>query len=546
MAKEEPGRLLSKVAKFVRNPLKDWSELDAQDSAAPDNGYSREMLKEMIERRQRNDFVRRREFDMLRKLRRRDAAGGRDDGGTPSQFNVSSTSGKTEGRALTLKKIDEIEEQMSQQWWKSRGPAGDSAAALPVPGSGPEVPADMAGEHVRAYADTVPGVTPHESAQGDSASRGRSSDDDALHAGRQVYESGIEEAAIRFAQSDDAGAEAILLQTLAPDSAQAEHNDSWLALLDLYRATGDSEKFVAANTRYAQRLKRQGPEWVSLRSLARDLQVAASVAQNSADADRPLGVADWFAPAVLTRPSLGELTRALAAASGPKWTLDWRALRNIDEEAAAPLKALLAHWADSTVQIQFVGMGHLTAVLEQATPSNERTVDAIWWQLRMEALRVMHAADDFELVALNYCITYEVSPPPWTDPKGEFASIEVVTEAPKPQKPAASTLALASMSDEVPVDIGRKLPSLIGELTGESAAVWQRLDAELADAVAPTISCAALVRIDFAAAGTLLNWVTARDERGQRVQFVDAHRLVTAFFGVIGIADHAAVSPRQR
>lgn len=72
-----------------------------------------------------------------------------------------------------------------------------------------------------------------------------------------------------------------------------------------------------------------------------------------------------------------------------------------------------------------------------------------------------------------------------------------------------------------------------------------RLDAELADAVAPTISCAALVRIDFAAAGTLLNWVTARDERGERVQFVEAQRLVVAFFGVIGIAYHAAVSPRQ-
>ena len=72
MSKEEPsGRLLSKVAKFVRNPLKDWAELDAQDSSATENGYSREMLKEMIERRQRNDFVRRREFDMLRKLRQR-------------------------------------------------------------------------------------------------------------------------------------------------------------------------------------------------------------------------------------------------------------------------------------------------------------------------------------------------------------------------------------------------------------------------------------------------------------------------------------------
>ena len=545
MSKEDPGRLLSKVAKFVRNPLKDWSELDAQDSAAPDNGYSREMLKEMIERRQRNDFVRRREFDMLRKLRRREAAGGREEGGTPSQFNVSSTSGKSEGRALTLKKIDEIEEQMSQQWWKSRGPAG--AAALPVPGSNPEVPAGMAGEHVRAYADTVPGVSPPQGVPIDQGAAAVPSGSAALHAGRQVYESGIEEAAIRFAQGDDAGAEAILLQTLAPESAQAEHNDSWLALLDLYRATGDSEKFVAANLRYAQRIKQQGPEWISLRALARDLQVAASVARDFAEAGRQPGAADWFAPVVLTRPSLGELTRALATATGPKWTLDWRALRNIDEEAAAPLKALLAHWADSVAQIQFVGMGHLTAVLEQATPSNERTVEAIWWQLRMEALRVMHQADEFELVALNYCITYEVSPPPWVDPKGEFASIDAV-EALNPQnsqKLPAPTFTLSGMSEEVRVNLAPKLPSLIGELTGASTVVWERLDAELAGAIAPTISCAALVRIDFAAAGALLNWVTARDERGQRVQFVDVHRLMLAFFGVIGIADHAAVSPRQ-
>jgi len=120
MAKEDPKRLFSKVAKFVRNPLKDWSELDdAADTAAPETGYSREMLKEMIERRQRNDFVRRREFDMLRKMRRREAAGDRD---AAAPVSVDSTSGKNDGRALTLKKIDEIEEQMSQQWWKGRPP----------------------------------------------------------------------------------------------------------------------------------------------------------------------------------------------------------------------------------------------------------------------------------------------------------------------------------------------------------------------------------------------------------------------------------------
>ncbi len=63
--------LLSKMAKFVRHPTKDWSELDQIGvESAPDSeqekGYSKEALKEMIERKRRNDFVRGREFDQLR------------------------------------------------------------------------------------------------------------------------------------------------------------------------------------------------------------------------------------------------------------------------------------------------------------------------------------------------------------------------------------------------------------------------------------------------------------------------------------------------
>src|SRR5687768_1715802 len=145
MAKEETSRLLSKVAKFVRNPLKDWSELNAAaDSTLPDQAYSREMLKEMIERRQRNDFVRRREFDMLRKLRQREAAAHAFEGTvTPSSFNLNTTTEKSEGRALTLKKIDEIEEQMSQQWWKGRGTNGEVLANAPPEAGAETLPPPM-------------------------------------------------------------------------------------------------------------------------------------------------------------------------------------------------------------------------------------------------------------------------------------------------------------------------------------------------------------------------------------------------------------------
>ena len=517
MAKEETGRLLSKVAKFVRNPLKDWSELDADDSSTLENGYSREMLKEMIERRQRNDFVRRREFDMLRKLRQREAAGGGDAAGTASSFNVSSTSGKSDGRALTLKKIDEIEEQMSQQWWKARGGQGEAKADGASTGGAP-----MAEQHARAYADTVPGV-PQRGAPGQ-----------AVPAPAQAQDGCIEEASIRFAHGDDAGAEAILLQALAPDSPSADQDDVWRTLLDFYRATGDAEKYVVTSTRYAQRMKRSAPEWMSFRALASTARAA------TASQARPVaaggGTADWSSPARLSREGLIELTRALATA-GPFWKLDWSALGAIEAEAAGPLRALFNHWADSAVQLRFSGADQLLLVLAEATPANDRGIDATWWQLHMAALRVMHRADEFELLALNYCITYEVSPPPWEDPKGNYAALDT----PKISKPSLSiTSGEAHRSGEPQAGA-----ALAGDLVGESLSTLQRLDDELGDAAAPSVSCAALVRVDFTAAGSLLNWVTGRHARGQNVQFTQAHRLVACFFGVVGITDHASVKTRD-
>ena len=247
-----------------------------------ETGYSREMLKEMIERRQRNDFVRRREFDMLRKLRQREAAGGaRRPRRTPSSFNVSSTSGKTDGRALTLKKIDEIEEQMSQQWWKSNR-ARASAARQPV--AADEQPRAFAPTHglagaarplpaASAFADDswrsagcrpgapcaqAPGPAPAPDLRPSAPARSHPSREESCT-------TRSEEAAIRFAHGDDAGAEAILLQALAPAPAPPTSDDTWLALLDLYRATGDTERFEATGHRLCAALQAPAPEWISLR-----------------------------------------------------------------------------------------------------------------------------------------------------------------------------------------------------------------------------------------------------------------------------------------
>lgn len=136
MAKSDSPGLLSKVARFVRNPMKDWSEFDRKEPA-PESGYSKEALKEMIERKRQNDFVRKREFDQLRKMRRREPLVNSDQAGRPSFFQSSLPSNPDE-RAMTLRKIDEIEAQMSRQWWKGRqDEASARASNLPVPARTP-------------------------------------------------------------------------------------------------------------------------------------------------------------------------------------------------------------------------------------------------------------------------------------------------------------------------------------------------------------------------------------------------------------------------
>jgi ABC-type transporter Mla MlaB component len=58
------------------------------------------------------------------------------------------------------------------------------------------------------------------------------------------------------------------------------------------------------------------------------------------------------------------------------------------------------------------------------------------------------------------------------------------------------------------------------------------------------ISCGHLTRVDFSAAGGLLNWVVKAQSEGAAIEFQDVPRLVAAFFNLIGINEYARVLPR--
>lgn len=614
MSKDDNG-LLSKVVKFVRNPTTNWADLD-QPETDRESSYSKQMLKEMIERKRRNDFVRKREFDMLRKMRRSEVMAGQDPMARPSFFQSSMPS-KPDDRATTLKKIDEIEAQMSMQWWKTKhgdsslrstGSAAlqasahmpiESAARVPLapgrtnsytrtapqplepiapPPAEPVAPmlgsvtpagatpdatppaAAPAPEPVAASARpqstplqrpaAAPLISARTPAKGDSVPSSNSvfsaSKLIAIDVDEFAHDPELEEAAIRFANGDDAGAEAGLMEVLSPTGQRINHDETWLTLFDLYRATGQLDRYEAAAIEFASRFARSAPQWVSLPDAVSRMNSPPSPAP-------PVNqqIADWTSPASFGTQTLAALNAALAKAPQP-WRLNWNKLNTIEEGALEGLTRLFTQWASQPVQLRFIGAANLDNVLRNGTPSGDKTANPAWWRLRMETLRVTHQPDEFELVALDYCVTYEVSPPSWESARTEFKPLQndgsyisghtIIGDA---FHDSMATGAMTMVGDsQVPQISNISTVELAGQILGDAADALATLDAKLSGADIMIISCDRLIRIDFSAAGTLLNWVSSRQAEGRQVQFVHVHRLVAGFFNVIGISEHARVVAR--
>jgi anti-anti-sigma regulatory factor len=563
---DRPG-LLSKVAMFVRNPTRDWSELD-QASDGDAAGYDKQALKAMIERKRQNDFVRKREFDQLRKLRNRDP-GTLAHMARPSFFQTSLAT-DLDGRAVTLKKIDEIEAQMSRQWWKARAPdsqlptatvqgsmqpavgsydpkddskpySGPAEMSLPFASTEPmsrtsEANQDMLNEFaptvMAAEIEVAPNMLAMDDAKGEPRVGFSASALFAIALDEMAADPELEEAAIRFANSDDAGAEAGLLAALRGQAPLPPAAQSWaLALLDFYRATANQRGFEVAAQAFAQHLDVIWPEWCVL-------------GESPVDASSPVGtekaaVRIWTAKATLGAQDMEDLRNAMGSQPLP-WHLDWEPLQTIEDSAIALLGGLFDNLRTDAVHMQFSGHEALVQAMRSRTPVGDRAVDQRYWQLRLNALRAMGLQDAFELAALDYCVTFEVAPPEWTATACRVDLLDAT--------PSGSTSGADGSAATSPVGLDGGMASLElplrGEIQGDASRVLSEFDASAGNGQFLVIDCSALVRVDFAAAGGLLNWVSMRQAEGKTVQFQNVHRLVAAFFNVIGINEYAKVIPR--
>ncbi|KAB2873212.1 MAG: hypothetical protein F9K36_10830 [Burkholderiaceae bacterium] len=586
MAEQQPPKdesFFRKVVRFVANPATDWADLNSRQDDGGELDLEKSELKAMIERKRRNDFVRKREFDMLRKMRR--------EGLSPEQLAALGHSSRIDDSEVRITdsppvrvdtgvkaKIDEIEQQMvgdggyagsqkrTPEFYNAPTqpaslPATLRTAAAPLEGA-VEVAARAAPDDalpalpVLTDAQLPPVSSPSPVVMGGGMSplapansaalappRAAAASGPEVEVSEVVHDPDLDEAVIAFANADFAQCEQSLSNLVGTGGARADHAETWLVLFDLHRATGQHAKFESLAVDYVHQFGLSPPQWFSLPKL-----VAEAAAEEKPAGARTAGEVGWVCPDTLDVDAIARL-RSVTLQLPLPWVFDWSQLKRVEADAAAQLSELLRHWATQAIEMRWLSGEHFLTVLQDASPTGVRDADPAFWLLRLDALRVANRPDQFDETAIDYCVTYEVSPPSWERAKCSvrLSGSTLSTRSPPMSivSEVSSSFVESSMSDELNAGVQVATVDLSGQLVGDIGATLAKLDRELTAAPIVSVSCARLIRVDFVAAGDLLNWVLAKRSENRAVNFIDANRLVALFFGAMGINEHAKVQVRK-
>lgn len=499
-SKQESTGLLRRMFKRVSNPK------DSDETYSPGD-LSSEKKTQMLIHKQRNDLERKREFEELRKLyaQRLTKEGGEDfqmSGGDMSKGSTKQTD--------TLNKINQLESQMASRW------TNKPEARDPAPGKG-------AADGRISLPQTQPAVQTTDLSE--------------------LADPFLEEIAVLFASNEDEQVEQSLLELVGEGSPQRDDRATWLTLMDFYRAVGKQSAFESVAMDYTARFSESAPQW-------RIFDLAAFKKQQATQSSALGTSAFWVAPAVVDEAVSEEMNVSLIKVSKSTRVMDWSALQNMTPEGAKVVLNVLARLDQPDVLLQVAAFSTVMGVLVAKTKDSEVQSDEVFWQLRLELLRLFESAEEFDMAAMEYCLAHEVSPPSWTEPNCKTENMDAVPENADDDDYAsgannASTL-IGDISSQFH-DLSVKVPlRLKGIYKGSMEKDLNAFDTHIVGIGGYLrVNCDRLVRVDFSAAGDLLNWISEKTAKGFTIHFINVHRLVALFFIVMGITVAAQVSLRR-
>lgn len=310
----------------------------------------------------------------------------------------------------------------------------------------------------------------------------------------------VEEAAILYANGQLEAAEQALRASLA-EAGQTERLPWWM-LFDLYQASAREQEFESVAIDYASRFETSPPPYKPLAPAAAGQPFAGVTPTVSLS-----GQLDANAGATLAR--------VLGPSAGPLVRLEFSAITHVTLEGCGVLLEALQTLRRSGRELVLAGADHLVALLRPMLVIGERNASQLPWLLLLELLLLMNREKDFEETAMDYCITFEVSPPSF-------------------EAPARTALSVGA----APAVEGDRF-LLPGVVEGDSAALLSAIDAYALQRETLVLDGSRLARIDYAAANALGAQLRSLAAKDRSIELRDLNHLVASLLRLLGVGEAA-------
>lgn len=336
----------------------------------------------------------------------------------------------------------------------------------------------------------------------------------------------IEEAAILYANGDDEGAIAALKAAIAANNLpRGVAPQVWLLLFDVYQLTGRRAEFDNLSMEYTVRFELSPPGWPTEESVT-----DAALAQ--------IGGSHFAFTGNLDNDSTKQFQALQKIAQKTKYVrIDFSKIDTVAPEGCQMLWKSFAAFRRAGHDVVLSGAPHLVGKLLSQIETGRNTDPQVYWLLLLDLYQYQVLQPEFEEAALNYCITYEVSPPAWEEPKK--VTTKKVIDLNKTIPPGTPDAMRGA--ETVSID----MMHLEGELLNGADRTLAAMREFSKQRPYPAFDVGRLKRVDFTTAGALLNFVTEVHNGDAHAEIRNCGHVIGALFAILGFQNHARLTKKK-
>lgn len=313
----------------------------------------------------------------------------------------------------------------------------------------------------------------------------------------------VDEAAIFHASGQSDMAERLLKDLLATDDRRA-----WHMLFDLYCIQNREKDFDRLALDYAMRFETSPPVW------------RAMAGNNAVSKPQPDQTASLELPGLLDKKAAATLREGVeATAKNAAVRIDFSRIAMVDEAGAGECARILAAARKARRKLQVSGVDTLTALLQDLNRATHSR--AVHWLLLLELYQTLGQEANFEDLAVDYAVRFEVSPPSWS----EVRAAEVVQA--RPAEPLDDALRLA------------------GEITPANDSALQQFAGHAATHNEVLVDLTQVTRVDYGSVSQFISVLMQCLGSGKTITLRGHNALIHELFRVMGIDQLAHLIPHH-